>query len=65
MMSQTQWKVGVATPADSRLTGAGLIDKRPIPGRLIERGLQHPEMLIAHDPAEALRDRAEGHRRPT
>src|SRR5262249_4024991 len=60
MMSQTQWKVGLATPADSRLTGAGLIDKRPIPGRHIERGLQHPEMLITHDPAESLRDRVTG-----
>jgi pimeloyl-ACP methyl ester carboxylesterase len=38
MMSQTQWKVGMATPADSRLTGAGLVDKRPVPRRLVEGG---------------------------
>ena len=44
MMSQTPWKVGMETPADSRLAGAGLLDKRPVPRRLVESGLQHPEV---------------------
>jgi hypothetical protein len=50
-------KLGWRPWLDSRLTGARLIDKRSIPGRLDERGLQHPELLITQDPAEPLRDR--------
>jgi hypothetical protein len=39
MMSQTQLKVGTATAADSRLTGASLVNKRPVAGRLVEISL--------------------------
>ena len=60
MMAQLSGQLGWRPRLDSRLIDAGLMDKRPVPGRLIERGLQHPEMLMTHDPAESLRDRVTG-----
>src|SRR5262245_40828559 len=58
MTSGKMWRSGWV----SRLSGGRLLDKGPILGRLVQGGLEHPELLETRDPAEPLRRRVDRRR---